>query len=417
MILNRILLLILTVALYVSCTHTDSTLLAPQVPLDLNRKLTTAEENLVHADNSFAFKLLKAVNDEETALEEAGNNFLISPLSVSMALGMTLNGADGETKEEMQNTLELQGMSQDDINRSYESLMDLLTQVDKDVIMDIANSVWIREGFPVEQDFIDVNVNYFDSYVSSLDFSAPAASDIINGWVYDNTGGKIDKIVPDQIDIYVMLYLINAVYFKGAWTYPFDADNTAEAPFYVPGGPARNAQFMIRYGPVRHFTNEQFLAVDIPYGADYYSMVILMPTEPGSIDAVIAGAQSSDWALWVDSFIEQPDTEFRMPKFKMEYEISLKDVLSSLGMRDAFAESADFSRINPDAELFISEVKHKTYIDVNEEGTEAAAATSVEISLTSIRPSIIIDRPFLFFIRESKTGAIIFAGKMLDPEY
>ncbi|MFC1732730.1 serpin family protein [candidate division KSB1 bacterium] len=398
---------------FTSCDHAKNSLLNPEPPFNTIRSLSVAEKQLIQADNTFTFKLLSAINEEDP-----DKNIFISPLSISMALGMTLNGAGGDTKEAMKTALELQGMSQDDINNSYQSLIALLTTLDPDVAMRIANSIWIRDGFSVEQDFIDVNQTYFDAEVSNLDFSDPTAADIINDWVNDATEEKIPDIVTPPIDPQIVLILINAVYFNGNWTYPFDPEITDDDPFYLPDGSTKNTPFMMRSGQVNAFENEDILALDIPYGTYNFCMTILMPAGAESIDEFISHLDMSGWNQWLNSFTWQEDCILKMPKFKYEYEIKLNDVLSALGMEIAFTGAADFSYINEQETLWIDEVKHKTFVDVNEEGTEAAAATSVLIALgPGGPPRYTVNRPFLFFIRERATGSILFAGKMLDPEY
>ena len=185
------------------------------------RELTDFEKRLVEADNTFGFKLFKEINKQDV-----NKNLFISPLSVSMALGMTLNGANNETQEAMENTLEFHNMTTDDINQSYKSLIQLLRNLDSKVIFQIANSIWYRQGMVFEQAFIDRNKSYFDAVVRALDFNDPGSADIINAWVDDNTHGKITEIVDKPIDPLTVMFLINAIYFKGTWTYEFDKDLT-----------------------------------------------------------------------------------------------------------------------------------------------------------------------------------------------
>ncbi|MFC1557281.1 serpin family protein, partial [candidate division KSB1 bacterium] len=307
------------------------------------------------------------------------------------------------------------GMSQEDINTSYRSLIALLTNLDPDVETGIANSIWIRDGFTVKQDFIDVNQTYFDADVSILDFADPTASETINNWIYVHTGGKITDIIEDQISADIILYLINAVYFNAKWTYLFDPEKTTERPFHLNDGSEKYVPFMYRKGYFNAYENEDFRAVDLPYGTGNFCMTIMMPSGAVSIDEFILNLDMSDWNQWMNGFTEAEDAVLYLPKFKMDYDIELKNVLSAMGMGIAFSASADFTRINEAGGIWIDKVKHNTFIDVNEEGTEAAAATVVSMIRGIVEYDI--DRPFLFFIRERATGSILFAGKMLDPEY
>ncbi|MFC1476946.1 serpin family protein [candidate division KSB1 bacterium] len=409
--------LILTVVMF-SCEHEEGRLLIPdpEPPVDIHRNLTTAEEHLVISGNKFAFKLFGDV-----AARETEPNLFISPLSISMALGMTYNGAAGDTKTAMESTLEYADLSVDDINSSYKSLIELLTYLDSDVTMNIANSIWHRPELEVKQDFITVNQDFFNAGVSPLDFTDPAASLTINNWVSEKTAGRIDRIVPDKIPFDVVMYLINAIYFKGMWTWQFDPADTRNALFYLPDGSTTTCRMMQREGTVRVSEHDLFTVIDLPYGNKLYSMTILLPHENQTTGDIIPLLNHDDWQEWMQNFTVHNDAMLLMPKFKMEYEITLNECLKALGMAVAFDQSnADFSGIADVSglnNLFISEVKHKTYIDVNEEGTEAAAVTSVEIALRSMPRVYEINRPFLFVIRESKTGSIIFMGKIANPEY
>ena len=379
---------------------------------DIVRNLTTAEVKLTESDNKFGLKLFGKIVETEQ-----DKNIFISPLSVSMALGMTYNGADSTTLEAMHETLEYGDLTIQEVNESYRSLIELLTELDPKVIFDIANSIWYREGFPVENDFLTTNQDYFDAVVRALDFSSDDAADIINAWVNENTNGKIEKIVDKPIDPLTVMFLINAIYFKGTWTYEFDEENTTDDIFYLPDGSEKGCKMMSHQCDHNYFENEQFQAIDLPYGDAGFSMTILLPKPGIDTDSLIAQMNNNTWNSWLGSFSEQEVNLF-LPKFKLEYEISLNDILSALGMSIAFEPGrADFTKINSDGNLYISEVKHKTFVEVNEEGTEAAAVTSVEISFTSIGSGITmhINRPFVFAIRENHSGTILFIGKIVEP--
>ena len=376
------------------------------------REITVAEKELVSANNAFGFNLFRTLN--ETAPD---SNLFISPLSVSMALGMTLNGAADSTYEAMKNTLALTGLTEAAIHQSYRSLIDLLTEMDPKVVFQIANSIWYRQGFTVEQPFLDANQKFFDSEVKALDFNDPESVDIINGWVDEKTHGKIEEII-ESIDPTTVMYLINAIYFKGQWLYEFDKAATKDQPFYNLDGSTSTVPLMALEGTLPMLVTDTFTAVDIPYGDSLFSMTVLLPHEGEDINAVAHQLNTVDWNQLVDEF-QATNVQLFLPRFKVEYFDSLKKTLSAMGMGIAFTWEADFSRINPTADLYIDDVLHKTFVEVNEEGTEAAAVTAVVIYVQSANGgstffSFRVDRPFVFAIRERHSGAILFIGKIVD---
>lgn len=378
------------------------------------RPLTSAESAIVTADNSFGFKLFTAVNKSEAA-----TSIFISPVSVSMALGMTLNGANGTTRDAMIQTLEFSGMTQTEINASYKSLIALLSGLDPKVTFQIANSIWYRPELNVEQTFKDVNRLNFNAEISSLNFSDPNASNIINEWVDRCTNGKIDKIVPTTIPAEMVMYLINAIYFKGAWTKGFDSSATRDDVFTRPDGSRTSCRMMYQKGMLRYFAGNQLQAVDLPYGDAGFSMTILLPAPGTNIDD-FAGTLTQQ--LWNSSTsgLASREAELFVPKFKLEYEKTLNDMLKAMGMSIAFSKTAaDFTNIDKRGQLYISEVEHKTFVQVDEEGTEAAAVTSVGVGATSIvqTPVMRVDRPFIFVIRENNSGTILFIGKIVEPKF
>jgi serpin B len=380
------------------------------------RDLTLLEKQLVESDNRFGFKLFKEIVEAEPDA-----NIFISPLSVSMALGMTLNGADGETQTAMEQTLEFASMTTDEINRSYQSLIELLTQLDPRVVFDIANSIWYREGMNFEQEFIDRNTTYFDALVQALDFEDPRSVDTINNWVKENTDGKIPQIIEEITDELVM-FLINAIYFNGTWTYEFDKEQTQDDFFTLPDGSQKTCKMMIQTNEFNYLENDDFQAIDLPYGDGEFRMTILLPKPTRHLDGLIAEFDEGNWNDWQHSFSKDSVT-LQLPKFKLEYEIKLNDVLSALGMGIAFDRwQADFTGMYKPGGTYISFVKHKTFLEVDEEGTEAAAATVVAIGIVSAQPPrqmkfMRVDRPFLFVIRENHSGTLLFMGKIVAPVF
>ncbi|MFQ5824742.1 MAG: serpin family protein [bacterium] len=379
------------------------------------RDLTGLEKRLVESDNKFGFKLFK-----EIVKAEPDTNIFISPLSVSMALGMTLNGANGETKAAMEQTLELVGLTTEEINQSYQSLIELLTQLDPKVVFQIANSIWYRQEMTFEEEFINLNKTFFDALVQGLDFNDPNSVNIINGWVKDNTNGKIEKILENPIDPNTVMFLINAIYFYGTWKYEFDKEMTQDDFFTLPDGSYKACQMMVQTGEFNYLENDDFQAIDLPYGGEDFRMTIFLPKPTKSIDSLIAEFDETNWNSWLSSFSKDSVT-LELPKFELEYEIKLNDILAALGMGIAFTPQADFTRMYKRGGLWIDYVKHKTFVEVNEEGTEAAAVTIVAIIKSANGSSGIrfmrVDRPFIFVIRENHSQTLLFIGKIVEPYF
>ena len=334
-----------------------------------------------------------------------------------MALGMTYNGAAGETQQAMAQTLEFQGLNLDDVNQGYRDLIDLLFGLDARIEWQLANSIWYREGFFVEPSFLDVNRTFFDAQVEALDFGAPGAADVINQWVSDGTNGRIEDIVADPIDPTTVMFLINAIFFKGSWRNQFDKSLTRDAAFTLGDGSVVTTRMMSRQKTldVRINRDDQVTILELPYGADAFTMTVVLPDPGVPLQSVIETLDPERWEGWISN-LHGGEWFVEMPKFSFEYEIEMSEVLRALGMGIAFiAGAADFTGINPAGRLYISEVKHKTFVQVDEEGTEAAAVTQVGIQAISAPASFVIDRPFLFAIRERLSGTILFMGKMVDP--
>ena len=311
--------------------------------VDAPRALTQAEQQIVGAYNASGFKLLKEIIKEAPA----DTNVFVSPLSVSLALGMTLNGARGTSEEAMKSTLEFPDMEMQKINECYQALMELLPGLDPEVKFEIANSIWYRLGEPIREEFLNTCGTYFDAEVNELDFSLPEAASIINGWVEEKTYGKIKEIVEDPIRGVVVMFLINAIYFKGTWTFEFDPDLTEDVSFRLPDGSVAACRMMARPDPeelseFEYFENDDIQAIDLPYADGWYSMTVILPKEGVDLNALIAGIDQETWDGWMSSF-ETREGQLQMPKFETEYDIELKDALTALGMGIAFNPGeADF---------------------------------------------------------------------------
>ena len=404
--------LLLAMLVFTQCSETEPLITPPTPNVNVDNygcdDQPTACE-LIEANNSFGFNIFQKLHEEKP-----DSNIFISPLSISTALTMTLNGADGETKTQMHNTLELEGLSLDEVNNAYQYVLTALPALDANTELQLANSIWHDLDFAAHTEFLDVNANYFNSTVEALDFKEPSSVDVINGWVSDNTNGLIEDILleipPDAV-----MYLINAIYFKGAWRFPFDSEFTVNADFYVTPEQTVPVDRM-GYGAevmMPYFQNELFQAVDLPYGDSTFSMTVFLPLPNQTMDDIVATFDTETYNQWVNGF-ENKRMNFFMPKFEMEYEKKLNDILIDLGMVHAFDGRADLSKLGPGG-LYISMVKHKSFVEVNEEGTEAAAATVVEIAETSVGLFVDLNRPFLFVIRENITNSVLFMGKMMNP--
>jgi serpin B len=377
----------------------------------LPRPLTASEQALVGASNHFAFGLLREASRADTS-----SNVFLSPLSASMALGMTMNGARGPTFEGMRSTLGFGAMEPAEINAAYRSLIDLLLRLDKGVDMRLANSVWVHRTFPLHDAFVQSSLQSFDAKVAALDFADPASVGPINAWVDQSTNGKIKKIL-DRIDPDVVMFLINAVYFKGTWTQQFDPKMTSPTPFRRADGREQTVQMMhLPKAEIRALETPDVQIVDLPYGREAFSMTLLLPPRGRDLETWAGTITDAQWQGWMGQ-LRDAQLDVYLPRFRLEYEQVLNGTLKALGMGTAFDDvAADFSGMSPrGADLFIDEVKQKTFLEVNEKGTEAAAVTSVSMAETSMPPSFMADRPFMLVIRERLSGTILFVGLIGAP--
>ena len=380
-------------------------------------EVSTINSNVPLGNTEFGFNLFRTMWESEQ-----NQNIFISPFSVSTALTMTLNGAAGETEEAMIDTLQLQGITTDSINTSYYQLLQTLQTSDPKVTLTIANSLWAREGVPFKQDFQQRNSQYFNAEITSLDFADPNSLTTINQWVNTNTNGKIKKIL-DEIESNAVLFLINAIYFKGEWKTEFDPSATSDRDFHLVTGSTKQVPMMARKGNYAYYENhhDNFQAISLPYGDGQMGMYIFLPSSKSNLNTFLDSLNTENWENWISQLREQ-EVMVYIPKFKMEYGTKeLNDALTSLGMGIAFDDdNADFSRMasldDIGGNLYIEKVAHKTFIEVNEEGSEAAAATSVGIGIRSILRTVFnADRPFFFAIRDNETKTILFMGTVVDP--
>mgnify|MGYP001384213414 CR=1 FL=1 len=384
----------------------------PTDPVEI--ELTLKQSEVVASANQFAFDLFRPV----AVGEERGTNIMISPFSITSALSMTLNGAAGETFNAVRSTLRYDVQSLEEINDTYRRLATEMVPVDERVIIEIANSVWAENNFQVKKEFMDALKDWYLAEARNFDVTDPRSVDLINGWIEEKTHDRIQNMLL-SLDRDLVMLLINAVYFNGKWKHQFDSKNTTERPFYItPGNPVQ-VPVMYQKQKFAMSRTEKMTLVELPYGQGNYSMVVALPDEGIAPAEIVTGLDAGKWEDWMESLSYGPtEVEIYMPKFKYEYKRRLNDDLISLGMGPAFAPGiADFSRIS-DEEIFISFVLHQTFIENKEEGTEAAAATVIGFTRTSLPPEpevIDINRPFLYFIRETTTGTIVFMGLVADP--
>lgn len=368
------------------------------------------DKDLVQANTGFAFDIMKKLNTED---EE--NNIFISPLSISTALSMTYNGARTTTGEEMAKALGYESLELKALNESYQNLIAYLNQIDSKVELNIGNSIWIREGEEIREDFLLDNRKHFDAEADMLDFSKDGAAERINGWISDATKGKIQKMIEPPVSPQVVMYLINAIYFKGQWNEQFDPRQTIAEKFTAGTGEQKDVHMMYRKGNVEYADGSNYKVVRLPYGSGKTSMYCMLPDEGIDIDHFINSLDREKWEQIHDSVAETDDVILKLPRFKIEYGIKdLNDSLIAMGMGEAFSADADFSGIREG--LFISSVLHKAVIEVNEEGSEAAGVTVVTmVESAPLEPTTFIaNRPFVFVIADDETGTILFMGKLYD---
>lgn len=371
---------------------------------------------LANASNEFGFELYRH-------LVTAEENIMISSTSIYTALAMTINGAGGETFESMAAVLGIGSADLAKFNQNNLARLYMLQEADPDVVINIANSLWMREGEDFDTNFLDRNQRYYNATARALDFSTEEAVEVINGWVNDRTDGLIKDIVEYPIHPQTILFLINAVYFQGDWTVPFDTELTSNDVFYGPKGVIPDVPFMHRNDEFAYLEKEgAFQAIRLPYGeSERLAMVVFLPDEESSILEFTAGLSNEAWNQWKNEF-QRYQGHLKMPRFSMEYEKSLNDVLKLMGMAVAFDPTkSDFYGMvtkNEGPRLYISEVKHKSFIEVDEKGTEAAAVTSVEIRAESAMMDFFemnVNRPFFFLIYDRETNEVLFTGSVVDP--
>jgi len=370
--------------------------------------LTTKQGEKVAADNAFAFNLFR-----EVATSDDKTNAFISPLSVTMALGMLYNGASPDARSEMATALGIQNFSDKEINEYYQTISKSLLHIDPLTQLSIANSIWSEKTFSVKQSFIDINKKYYDAEVQSLDFRLKSTLDAINKWCAIKTNNKIE-IILDEIPDDAVMYLINALYFKSKWKNPFDKQNTKNEDFFLENGAHKSVSMMNQTSTFPYYTNDMLQCIEMQYGNEAFSMMVLLPSEAKTVDDVVEYLNHQTWNNII-THLHSSKIFVKIPRFKQECEFSLVDPIKNLGMNLIFQTGGNLNGIADDRLLCVFEIKHKTFVEVNEEGTEAAAVTSIGIEKASMPPSFIANRPFIYLIKEKSTGAILFIGRIDNP--
>lgn len=379
-----------------------------------DRQTKVEISQLVQGFNDMGFDLLRQANSVRPQA-----NTLLSPASIAIALSMTMNGANGPTRDEMARTLGVGELSADEVNQGARALLDAVAQSDSDIRLAVANSIWARKGLPIENSFLAANKAYYDAQVETLDFASPKAPKTINQWVSKRTNDLIPEIV-DRLDPQTIMVLLNAVYFKGDWSVPFSPNSTRPQPFTLDNGDVVERSMMARTGTFAFADRADYSAVRLPYGNGNFGLLALLPKEGMKLQTLVEQIDSAEWSALSRSLADQRG-DLVLPRIQLTDGISLKEPLQQLGMKLAFDDArADFSKLlTPPPASYISAVEHKTFLRLDEKGTEAAAATKVEAALSSapIAPGfkLVLDRPFLIAIHEQQTGMVLFVGAVYDP--
>jgi serpin B len=412
---NRLyLLLLLFIPCLLSCKKDNSS--SPDITKQLI--LPAGSAAVIDAGNQFAWKFFNTVLQQDPA----ANNKLISPLSIYTALSMVYNGANSSTRDSITKTLQLNGISIDDLNALNKALIEQMPSEDNKVTLNIANSIWYRNnGIQPLPDFLNTVQHNYDAQIQSLDFNNPSAVNTINSWVAQKTNNKIPSVL-DKIDPSDIMFLINAIYFNGAWMHSFKTANTHNLDFHLYGGNTVSVPFMSAEMTLLTNINPSFTLVDIPYGGGKsYDMYILLPKKNDQPITDFAAALDQTTLTNALSNLDSQGVTLNLPKWEYAYNIDdMKPHLAQLGMGIAFGNTADLSNMYPKSPdpIYISRALHKTYIKVSEQGTEAAAATVIGVGQTTAilsPPVLTIDHPFIYIIREKQAGSILFLGIVNNP--
>ena len=374
-----------------------------------------ADQPIIQAANSFGLRL-----HQQLLKESPGQNVFLSPLSITTAMAMVYNGSGGETKNELERVLGWNNKSVDQINAGYRELLQLLSQPGEGISLQLSDSVWHNAQVTINSKFASIIRESYHAEIDSIDTSKPEKSaEQINHWIEDHTEGMIDKLIePQSIDSNLVMILLNAIYFNGTWKDKFDVSLTKDQSFYLTDGSDVKIPFMNRTGRYSYVKNNDYEAIRIPYGTGQMSMIILLPSASSSLEAL----QEQLWNGKIDLLGQwkQSYGSIQLPKFSIGYSANLNDSLQALGMKQSFSDTADFSGLSNESNVRISEIKHKSKIDISEEGTKAAAVTSIETTTTSAEAprepfDMKVDRPFFLAIVDEQSSAVLFTGSIYNP--
>jgi len=367
------------------------------------------------ANQGFGFRLL-------LELYRKDKNIFFSPFSIGMALSMAYNGAKEGTKEAMARVLGVQDIELEVLNRSNASLMATLGQLEEKVQFVTANGMWFQKGRAFENDFLDINKKWYNATIEDIDLQEARTSDIINQWVRENTKGKIPFLV-ESLDQRTVLFIANAVYFKGIWTNVFEISRTNEEEFTLEDGSKKKLPMMVQEEEFNYYKGSNFQAIRLPYGYKQTSMYIFLPDENVGLDTFLEKMDSDTWKEWMGHFRKREGT-IGLPRFRVEFFEDLCRILMNLKMDVAFDDQvANFKGISAESpNIYIGGIAHRTFLEVTEQGTEAAAASGICLKEAEAMPSeeepfrMIVDRPFFCAIVHKDTGAILFMGSIVDPQ-
>ena len=373
-----------------------------------------AQASLAAANTGFAFDLMKQI-----VKEQPDTNVFISPFSVSSVLQMAGNGAAGETRAEMQRVLKTGGLTAKALNGAESDLNQSLNS-QTNVILDLANAIWYKEGFHLKPGFVSDNQDFFSAKLGGVDFGKPESAQTINDWADKSTRGKIKQVVQYPFPPLTRVILANAIYFKGKWEHPFDKKETKPHAFHLAGDGEKQVPMMWQHRHFGYQENDDFQAVRLGYAGRRLEMIVFLPKTNSNPQTILTRLNADSWQDDILSQFADREGTLVFPKFELKYEVQLKNWLIALGMRSAFGKDANFSAMAEEP-LFVSEVKQKSFVEVNEEGTVAAAVTGVHMTALGVmrepeKPfEMIVDRPFFFVIEDGQTQSILFMGVVSDP--
>jgi Serine protease inhibitor len=374
-------------------------------------------DSFINSTANFSVGLFKNLYKDE----KDGQNALVSPVSACLALGMTANGASGDTRAAFLNVLGKYGMSVDSLDRAYKAYADALTEKRGGTTLTLSNAVWFDKNFAANTDFLQANADYFGAAAKKLDFNDQGSVGVINDWVKSSTDGKIDRMI-DRIDPDAVLFLLNAVYFNGKWQTPFDADEKPQSgSFYPESGGAVTASYMSLETKLGYAQTDSETSVLLPYDDGRLAMLLVLPQKGVTLGSYI-GKMTQATLADIAAEMQQDQVSLKLPQFKATSSNSLDDALKAMGLGTAFDRNrADFSRMGDDKNgLYVSSVTQKTFLQIDEKGTEAAATTNVEMSTKSITldtgKQVVFDRPFVYAVIDTKTDLPLFLGALAAPE-